>query len=93
MGDHAKAGINSMFNTGTVVGIGSNLFGAGYHRNFIPSFAWGGATKSYMTFKLNKFFEVADAVMSRRGMKMSDEERQVYQHIYDMTADYRFWER
>jgi len=93
MADHAKAGINSMFNTGTVVGVGSNLFGAGYHRNFVPSFAWGGATRSYMTFKIDKFFEVADAVMSRRGIQMRESDRNMFMEIYQRTADYRFWER
>ena len=61
MADHAKCGINTMFNTGTVVGVGANIFGAGFPRNFIPSFSWGGA-HGFETFVLHKFFKTAEAV-------------------------------
>ena len=58
MGDHSKCGINTMFNTGTVVGVSANIFGAGFPRNFVPSFAWGGSA-GYSTYQLPKVFEVA----------------------------------
>ncbi|HYE76463.1 MAG TPA: putative sugar nucleotidyl transferase, partial [bacterium] len=73
MGDHAKAGINTMFNTGTVVGVGANVFGAGYPRNFIPAFAWGGA-QGFDTFKLGQMLEVAERVMERRKVALDEVE-------------------
>ena len=57
MGDHSKCGINTMFNTGTVVGVGANIFGAGFPRNFIPSFSWGGAS-GFSVYKLPKVFDL-----------------------------------
>ena len=56
MGDHSKCGINTMFNTGTVVGVSANIFGAGFPRNFVPSFAWGGSA-GYSTYKLLKYLK------------------------------------
>lgn len=91
MGDHAKCGINTMFNTGTVVGVGSNVFGSGYPRNFIPSFAWGGAS-GLTTFQLRKFYEVAEAVMKRRGIDLDDMERTMLSKVFEDTAAYRIWE-
>lgn len=91
MGDHAKCGINTMFNTGTVVGVGSNVFGSGYPRNFIPSFAWGGAS-GLTTFQLRKFYEVAEAVMKRRGIDLDDTERAMLSKVFEDTAEYRIWE-
>ena len=66
MGDHAKAGINTMFNTGTVVGVAANVFGSGFPRNFIPSFSWGGAS-GFTTYRTNKAFEAATAMMGGKG--------------------------
>jgi UDP-N-acetylglucosamine diphosphorylase/glucosamine-1-phosphate N-acetyltransferase len=74
MGDHSKCGINTMFNTGTVVGVGSNVFGDGYPRNFIPSFSWGGAA-GFSTFTLPKFEDTAKAVFGRRGKEWSQVEK------------------
>lgn len=88
MGDHSKSGINTMFNTGTVVGVSANIFGAGFPRNFIPSFSWGGYEK--MTeFKLNNAFEVMEKVMSRRNVNLSDFDKGIYSHIFNITASYR----
>ena len=64
MGDHSKCGINTMFNTGTIVGVGSNIFGSGFPRNFIPSFSWGGAS-GFSVHKLEKFFNTAEIVMKQ----------------------------
>ncbi|MFY0593387.1 GlmU family protein [Roseivirga sp.] len=91
MGDHAKCGINTMFNTGTVVGVGSNIFGAGFPRNFVPSYAWGGAN-GFTTFQLRKFYEVAAAVMNRRGLALDDVEKNILSTIFEATATNRVWE-
>ncbi|MDR7132189.1 UDP-N-acetylglucosamine diphosphorylase/glucosamine-1-phosphate N-acetyltransferase [Algoriphagus sp. 4150] len=91
MGDHSKCGINTMFNTGTVVGIGSNVFGPGFPRKFIPSFAWGGA-EGFSTFLFPKFIEVAQAVMARRGIGMNRDEQEILRLIFEMTKNYRIWE-
>lgn len=92
MGDHSKCGINTMFNTGTVVGVGANIFGAGYPRNFVPSFSWGGAA-GFVTFQLRKFAEVAEAVMQRRNKEYDQVEQDIIQHIFDETAQYRIWDK
>ncbi len=92
MGDHAKCGINTMFNTGTVVGISANVFGDGYPRNFIPSFAWGGAA-GYSTFQLKKVFETAARVMERRGMTLTDTDKSILEAIFHQSAGERTWEK
>ena len=92
MGDHAKCGINTMFNTGTVVGVGSNIFGAGFPKNFIPSFSWGGSS-GLITFQPRKFYEVAEAVMQRRGMTFDDTEKEIIDRIFEITTQYRTWDK
>ncbi|MFD2033646.1 GlmU family protein [Belliella marina] len=92
MGDHSKSGINTMFNTGTVVGVGANVFGDGYPRNFIPSFSWGGAA-GFTTFQVRKFEEVATAVMKRRGLEYDDTEKEIIQKIFELTKHYRIWDK
>ncbi len=92
MGDHAKCGINTMFNTGTVVGVGANVFGAGFPKNFIPSFSWGGSS-GLITFQSRKFYEVAEAVMQRRGLTFDDTEKEIIDRIFDITAQYRTWDK
>ena len=89
MGDHSKCGINVMFNTGTVVGVNANIFGSGYPRNFIPSFSWGGATAGYTTFRTNKAFEVAEAMMKRRNMEFNDTEAKILEHVFEFTQRWR----
>ena len=81
MGDHSKTGIGVILNTGTVIGVGSNIFGADFPRNFIPSFSWGGAS-GFVEHKLSQFFSTADAVMKRRNCVMDDVEKRIYEHIY-----------
>ncbi len=88
MGDHAKCGINTMFNTGTVVGIGSNIFGAGYPDNFIPSFVWGGVGTS-TTYRIESFFETANAMMGRRGLALTEVDRDIFHYIFDETQKSR----
>lgn len=88
MGDHSKAGINTMFNTGTVVGVSANIFGDGFPRNFIPSFSWGGSA-GFTTFKIDAAFEVAERVMARRNMPFNEAERSILSYIYQLTQPYR----
>lgn len=88
MGDHSKSAINTMFNTGTVVGVSANIFGSGFPRNFIPSFTWGGASKT-ITYRVDKVFEVAEKVMARRDVDFTAEDRKILQHIFDETQKYR----
>ncbi len=88
MGDHSKCGINTMFNTGTVVGVSSNLFGAGFLRNFIPSFSWGG-TNGMTTYKTVKAFEVAEIAMNRRKIEFLEEDRAILEHIFEETKKWR----
>ena len=91
MGDHSKCGINTMFNTGTVVGVGANIFGSGFPQNFVPSFSWGGAN-GFITFQPRKFYEVAAAVMARRSKKFDKIEQRLIDHVYELTKPNRVWE-
>ncbi len=88
MGDHSKCGINTMFNTGTVVGVSANIFGSGYPRNFIPSFSWGGSS-GFTIFKTEKAFEVAQVAMARRQIEFTDQDGAILQHIFNQTKKYR----
>ena len=88
MGDHSKCGINTMFNTGTVVGVSANIFGSGFPRNFIPSFSWGGAS-GFTTYKLNKAFETAKLGMERRGLELDEVEQAVLGEIFKQTEEFR----
>ncbi|MDB2493599.1 GlmU family protein [Flavobacteriaceae bacterium] len=88
MGDHSKCGINTMFNTGTVVGVSANIFGSGFPRNFIPSFSWGGS-KGFTTYVTSKALEVAEVVMKRRGMEFTAQESAILEHVFKRSATYR----
>src|ERR1019366_2975516 len=76
MGDHSKCGINTMFNTGTVVGVNANIFGAGFQRNFVPSFSWGGAA-GFSVYKIKDALEVAAPVCERRGLIFDETEQEI----------------
>ncbi len=91
MGDHSKCGINTMFNTGTVVGVSSNIFGSGFPRNYVPSFGWGGAS-GFSTYQLRKAFETTALVMERRGLELNEVEKDILTQIFEMTSENRFWE-
>jgi UDP-N-acetylglucosamine diphosphorylase/glucosamine-1-phosphate N-acetyltransferase len=93
MGDHSKAGINTMFNTGTVAGVACNVYGAGYQKNFIPSFTWGGPDSSYKTHRIDKVIETANLVMARRGLKLSTHDEEILKHVFDLSSEFRAWER
>jgi len=88
MGDHSKCGINTMFNTGTVIGVSANIFGSGFPRNFIPSFSWGGA-KGFTAYLTAKAFEVATEVMKRRGLEFSAQESAILEHVFEDSSTYR----
>ena len=88
MGDHSKCGINTMFNTGTVVGVGANIFGSGFPRNFIPSFSWGGGS-GFIVHRIDKFFKTAEKVLARREVVLSDDDMAILSHVYNMTKSYR----
>ncbi|GAB7257706.1 GlmU family protein [Polaribacter sp. OB-PA-B3] len=88
MGDHSKCGINTMFNTGTVVGVSANLFGSGFPRNFVPSFSWGGAA-GFTTFQMKKVYEVVTAVMKRRSLVFDEKDQKILDHIFEETKQYR----
>jgi UDP-N-acetylglucosamine diphosphorylase/glucosamine-1-phosphate N-acetyltransferase len=92
MGDHSKCAINTMFNTGTVVGVSTNIFGSGFPRNFVPSFSWGGAA-GFETYQLRKVFEVAKIVMERRNKELNDTEKAILTHVFEQTQQYRVWDR
>ena len=88
MGDHSKCAINTMFNTGTVVGVSTNIFGSGFPRNFVPSYSWGGAA-SFSTYQLKKVIEVARVVMKRRDIFLSEVDENILQHVFDETSKFR----
>ena len=88
MGDHSKCGINTMFNTGTVVGVSSNIFGSGFPRNFVPSFSWGGAS-GMTTYLTNKAFQTAKIVMARRHVEFDEVEARILEHVFEETKKYR----
>lgn len=88
MGDHSKCGINSMFNTGTVVGVSANIFGSGFPRNFVPSFSWGG-NGGFTTYLTKKAFEVCEVVMERRKIKFTEQDQAILNHVFEETKKYR----
>lgn len=88
MGDHSKCGINTMFNTGTVVGVNVNVYGSGFQRNFIPSFSWGG-TSGFSIYDIKKAFLVADAMYKRRNIVFGKTEKNILSKVFDISFDYQ----
>ncbi|WP_299276122.1 GlmU family protein [uncultured Psychroserpens sp.] len=88
MGDHSKCGINTMFNTGTVVGVSANIFGSGFPRNFVPSFSWGGHS-GFTTYVTKKAFEVAEVVMKRRNITFSEQDKAILEQVFEDTKKWR----
>lgn len=88
MGDHSKCGINTMFNTGTVVGVSANVYGGGFPEKFIPSFAWGGSD-GMTSYRLDKAMATANRMMGRRNKTLSDAEIKMYEHIFALTQKQR----
>ncbi|MCF8260367.1 MAG: GlmU family protein [Melioribacteraceae bacterium] len=88
MGDHSKSAIGTQFNTGTVVGLSSNIFGSGFPPKYVPSFAWGGADE-LMEYKIEKALEVAEKVMARRKIVLSEAEKELIRSVYEETSSER----
>ena len=88
MGDHSKTAINTMFNTGTVVGVSVNIFGSGFPRNFIPSFSWGGSA-GFSIYRLSDFYKVANKVLKRRDFSFNQIDKRILEEVYNMTKRYR----
>lgn len=88
MGDHSKCGINTMFNTGTVVGVSANIFGSGFPRNFVPSFSWGGAS-GFVTYHTKKAFEVAKIVMDRRHVEFTEQDKAILEYVFEESKKWR----
>lgn len=91
MGDYSMAGINTMFNTGTVVGACCNIFGSGFPRNYVPSFTWGGAN-GFATYDPGKAFDAIDSMQKIHGHTFTPEDRLVLLNIFEATSQYRHWE-
>ncbi|MFZ6011161.1 MAG: GlmU family protein [Bacteroidota bacterium] len=92
MGDHSKCGINTMFNTGTVVDVSSNVFGEGFPRNYIPSFSWGGSA-GFTTYQIDKALDTAERVMARRNIVLDEIEKEILLKVFNNTAVSRVWEK
>lgn len=88
MGDHSKCAINTMFNTGTVVGVSANIYGSNFPRNFIPSFSWGGAA-GFSVYQISKAIETASLVFERKGLEFDEQEKRILNHIFEITSKYR----
>ncbi len=88
MGDHSKTAINTMFNTGTVIGVNCNIYVPGFPRNFVPSFSWGGAS-GFSTYPTNKAFEAAKVMMARRGVAFDEVEARILEHVFELTKQWR----
>ncbi len=88
MGDHSKCGINTMFNTGTVVGVATNIYGGGFPSNFIPSFSWGGSG-GMTTYRMDKAFKTIKMVMQRRNIDFDACEKRLLTHIFEQTEKFR----
>jgi UDP-N-acetylglucosamine diphosphorylase/glucosamine-1-phosphate N-acetyltransferase len=88
MGDHSKCAINTMFNTGTVVGVSANIFGSGFPRNFIPSFSWGGA-QGLSTYKVEQAIQTAKLVYERRKIEFSKSDESLFKHLFELTSSNR----
>ena len=88
MGDHSKTAINTMFNTGTLIGVNSNIYALGFPRNFIPSFSWGGGS-GFSTYQLKKAFKAAKVMMARRGVEFNEVEANILEHVFELTKKWR----
>lgn len=88
MGDHSKSAINTMFNTGTVVGVSSNIFGGSFPNKYIPSFSWGGS-EAITSYDLERAIDVAKRVMGRRKIDMTEADEKLFRKIFDLTKEER----
>ena len=90
MGDHSKCSINTMFNTGTVVGVSANIFGTGFPPKFVPSFAWGGS-EGFSTYRIEDALEVAARVYERRNIEFSKIEQDIIRDLFETSTKFRSW--
>ncbi|MFM9051439.1 MAG: GlmU family protein [Bacteroidota bacterium] len=90
MADHSKCSINTMFNTGTVVGVSANIFGTGFPHKFIPSFSWGGS-EGFNSYRVEEAMETASRVFERRKLKFDEHEQAIFRHLFEITTKYRSW--
>jgi UDP-N-acetylglucosamine diphosphorylase/glucosamine-1-phosphate N-acetyltransferase len=88
MGDHSKTGINTMFNTGTIVGFSCNIYGSGFPDKYLPSFSWAG-TNDLQTYDINKCIDTAKVVMSRRKIEFKKNDEDIFRKIFDLTKNER----
>jgi UDP-N-acetylglucosamine diphosphorylase/glucosamine-1-phosphate N-acetyltransferase len=88
MGDHSKSAINTMFNTGTVIGVNCNIYVPGFPRNFVPSFSWGGAS-GFTSYQPVKAFEAAKVMMARRGVEFTSQDEDILNHVFEDTKKWR----
>ncbi len=89
MGDHCKTGVNCMINTATVLGVGVNIHGSGFPRNFVPSFMEGSSSAGFKDVNLKAFFTIAERVMARRGISLTETDRKMYESIYAIAKKYK----
>lgn len=89
MADHSKVGINCMFNTATVLGVAVNIHGAGFPRTFIPSFSEGSPVAGMKDVPLKKFYQIAERVMSRRDISLTELDKRIYERIYEVASSYK----
>lgn len=90
MGDHSKCSINTMFNTGTVVGVSANIYGNGFPPKFVPSFSWGGS-EGFKTYRLEEALEVGQRVYERRHIEFTKSDQKILKHLFEITTKYRSW--
>lgn len=88
MGDHSKCAINTMFNTGTVVGVSCNIYGSNFPRNFVPSFSWGGAS-GMTTYQLKKAIETAKRVYERKNEVFDAADERIFEKVFEYSEKYR----
>jgi UDP-N-acetylglucosamine diphosphorylase/glucosamine-1-phosphate N-acetyltransferase len=88
MGDYSRCGINTMFNTGTVVGVSSNIYGSGFPGSFIPSFSWGGAS-GFEAYRVGKAIETIESGLQRKQLMLSEADKEIINRVYNLTGRYR----
>lgn len=86
IGDHSKLGVNVMLNTATVIGVGVNIYGAGFPRVFVPSFLEGSANGGFTDVPMKRFLTIAERVMARRGRSLTDLDRRIFDRIFAYAA-------
>lgn len=89
MGDHSRIGINGSLNTATVIGVGVNLHGTGFPRTFIPSFSKGSPTGGFRDLDMRTFLDMAERMMSRRGIAVTDHDRRLFEHVETQSRAFK----